>query len=148
MIGLLYSAPAQGGLEECMNYVDDCEFYSCIEAKRDCGRFGYPRGFGKKYCLRFENRRDNFSTEGWAWIKKTRNCLIEKLSNISDETSCRKLKKQSFKDHVSCYLDGGFCGLSKSDKKNIYKTIWPSLWRRKTLVAGWKIKKQCRRVKH
>ncbi|MBK25368.1 MAG: hypothetical protein CME70_15340 [Halobacteriovorax sp.] len=148
MMGLLYSTPVQGELRDCIKLVGDCEFYTCIEEVKDCGRFGYPRGFGKKYCERFEDRKDQFSSKGWEWIEKTRTCLINRLANISDELSCKKLKRQSFKDHVSCYLDGGFCELSKNDKKNVYKTIWPSLWRRKTLVAGWKIKKQCRQIKN
>lgn len=147
-IGLLYSSPIHGEVKDCSNLKNDCEYYSCVEANRDCGRFGYPEGFGKKYCLRFESKKDKFSSEGWGWIEKTRNCLIQKLSEVSNELSCRKLKKQSFKDHISCYIDGGFCNLSKSDKKNIYKVALPSLWRGKSIRAGLNIKKHCRQIRN
>lgn len=144
MMGLLYSSPVQGEVKDCSELSNTCEYYTCLEAQRDCGRFGYPRGFGQKYCLRFEEKKANFSKEGLAFIERTRNCLIEKLESHDLGMSCRKLKKQSFKDHIPCYIEGGYCDLPKSDRKELYKVVWPSLWRGKVIRAGLKIKKHCR----
>ena len=143
-IGLLYSTPVSGEIKDCSEFKDDCRYYTCVEANRGCGRFGYPEGFGEKYCKRFDKKKEKFSKEGWAWIEETRNCLIQKLSEADSKLTCRQLKKQSFKDHIPCYLKGGYCDLSKKDRKNLYKVIWPSLWRAKVIRAGLKIKAQCK----
>ncbi len=128
---------------DCHHLKNSCEFYTCIEAKRSCGRFGYAEGFGKKYCLRFKEREHHFSDLGIQWIEKTRDCLIRSFEEAVEEKSCRNVKKAAFNDHVACYLDSGFCELSKKDQKELYKVIWPSLWRYKTLKAGLQIKKLC-----
>ncbi|MFT6071373.1 MAG: hypothetical protein ACJAT2_000555 [Bacteriovoracaceae bacterium] len=131
----------------CEELKNSCEYYSCFEANRKCGRFGYSRGFGQKYCLRFDERKTNFSIAGKLWVAKTRYCLIEKLEDNIDARSCRSIKKESFKEHLSCYVESGFCELSKADKKEVYKTIWPGLWRLRTIKAGIKIKKICKALK-
>ncbi len=138
---------ASEGAVNCEELRESCEYYSCFEANRKCGRFGYSRGFGKKYCLRFEKRAPQFSIAGELWVSKTRNCLIKKLEDNIDARSCRSIKKESFKEHLSCYVDSGFCELSKSDRKEVYKTIWPGLWRIRTLKAGIAIKKICKGLK-
>lgn len=148
MIGVLYSSPVQGELKDCSEFKNDCEYYACVESNRNCGRFGYPKGFGSKYCLRFDENKAKFSKKGWMWLETTKNCLIQKLSDASDELTCKQLKKDSFKEHISCYADGGFCDLSKKDRKQIYKVIWPSLWRMKIIKTGIKLKKLCRDSKN
>ena len=35
----------------CDHLADDCEYYSCIETEKQCGKRGYPIGFGKKYLV-------------------------------------------------------------------------------------------------
>lgn len=147
MIGLFYSAPAHGGLQDCSKLKNDCEFYTCYESNKKCGRIGYPRGFGEKYCLRFDKKKSKFSQQGQDFISKTRNCLIQNLINIPNEMSCKKLKKKSFKDHIGCYVEGGYCDLPKADRKELYKVAWPTFWRGRVIKAGLKIKKICRSIK-
>lgn len=130
---------------DCETLKSSCEYYTCFEASRKCGRFGYSKGFGKKYCLRFEKRKPKFSDAGEEWINRTRDCLIEKLNENLEAPSCREIKKDSFKEHLSCYVDSGFCELSKADRKQIYKTVWPSFWRFRSIKAGLSIKKICRK---
>ena len=143
LITLLYSGPATGAEVNCSLIKNECEFYSCLETKKNCGKYGYPLGFGKKYCLLFEKREHKFSASGNLFINKTRNCLIKTLLDSPKEVSCKALKRQAFKDHISCYIESGFCELSKSDKKNLYKIVWPTLWRGKVIRSGLKVKKHC-----
>lgn len=147
MIALLYSLPAHGELQDCSVLADECEFYTCYESNKKCGRFGYPEGFGEKYCLRFDKKKSKFSAKGQEFIDKTRLCLIKNLIDIPEDLSCRKLKKKSFKDHIPCYVEGGYCDLSKSDRKELYKVAWPTFWRGRVIKAGLKIKKICRNLK-
>jgi hypothetical protein len=144
VIGLFCSSPVLGGQRDCTGLKDDCEFYTCYESNRKCGQFGYPIGFGEKYCLKFEKKTSNFSKHGQEFIHKTRSCLIQNLYEISYELSCRKLKKKSFDDHVKCYVEGGYCELSKADRKELYKAAWPTFWRGRVIKAGIEIKKVCR----
>lgn len=138
---------ASESIIDCQDLKTDCEYYSCFESKRKCGRLGYSVGFGKKYCLRFDKRKAKFSIFGEQWISATRDCLIEKLGENIDAKSCREIKKESFKEHLSCYVESGFCQLSKDDKKEVYKTVWPSLWRIRSIKAGVAIKKICKGLK-
>ncbi len=128
---------------ECTSLKNSCEYYRCVEAIKDCGRFGYPRAFGQKYCLRFEENKNKFSKEGLNFIERTRSCLIDQLDQIDPSIKCKKIKKQSFQDHVPCYIEGGFCNLSRKDLIQLYKTVWPSLWRSKVIRAALQIKKIC-----
>jgi hypothetical protein len=129
---------------DCETLKTSCEYYSCFESKRKCGRFGNSRGFGEKYCLKFEKVKTKFTAVGEQWIESTRNCLIEKLGPNIDVKSCREIKNESFREHLSCYVESGFCQLSKTDRKQVYKTIWPSLWRVRSIKAGIAIKKICK----
>ena len=45
-------------------YSGNCDFYTkCVEAKFLCGSNGYPLDYGDKYCRRFSNSSNCFTSD-------------------------------------------------------------------------------------
>jgi hypothetical protein len=131
------------GFEDCEQLSDSCEYYSCIEGQKSCGKRGYVLGFGKKYCNKFEEHSYKFTTSGKNWILDVRSCLIDNLGQTSTELSCRKYKKAQIKSHIPCYLNSGYCSLPKADKKLIRKIVYKTMWRPSFIVSAIKVLKTC-----
>lgn len=145
MIFFLLLSFQANGESNCQQFLSDCEYYSCIEESKRCGKRGYPLGFGKKYCNRFAGLSHQLSDQGKRWMETVRNCLIEKLETVSPEATCRKFKREAISQHVPCYVESGYCELSKKDKKIVLKTIRKSLWRPTLFVAGIRVIRLCKR---
>ncbi len=120
-----------------------CEYYSCIEEQRHCGQKGYLLGFGKKYCLKFEEDEHYFSDAGKEWTMRVRECLIANL-DLPSGVSCKKFKKSQIKSHVPCYVKSGYCELSRKDRFALKKVIYKSMWRPSLIWAGLKVLANCR----
>ncbi len=120
-----------------------CEYYSCVEEQRHCGQKGYLLGFGKKYCLKFEENENYFSDAGKKWTKRVRECLIDNLE-LPLSLSCKKFKKSQIKSHVPCYIKSGYCELSRKDRFALKKVIYKSMWRPSLIWAGLKVLANCR----
>lgn len=129
---------------DCSEIKDDCEYYSCIEEQRHCGKKGYLLGFGKKYCLKFSKLDRLFSEEGKRWIDEVRECLIKSADLSSKSLSCKEFKKEQFKSHVPCYVSSGYCELSRKDRFAVKKVIYKSLWRPSLIWSGMKVVIKCR----
>jgi hypothetical protein len=142
-ICLLFSTLASAH-SDCQQYLDDCEYYSCLEVEKQCGRRGYLIGFGRKFCMRFDKRQGNFSDEGKAWMERVRSCLIRGMEEAPQSLSCRTFKRAAVKLHVPCYVESGYCELSKRDKKAVIKMIRWNLWRPSLLNAGIRVLKACK----
>lgn len=130
--------------ENCSKMSSDCEFYSCVEKNKLCGKRSYLIGFGHKYCNKFENKEHKFSNEGKLWIEEVKRCLIREVDNLNDNLSCKKFKRSAIAHHVPCYVNSGYCHLKKKDKKNVVKIILTSLWRPSLIKAGLKVLSACR----
>ncbi len=82
------------------------------------------------------------------WYQKARVCLQEALGEIVDEnlgsTNCHQLKKDAFESHTKCYLESGFCELSKKGQFQILRTGGLSLLLPSSLRTGIGIAKACR----
>jgi hypothetical protein len=146
----LSSAPnsllANANLEnQCSHLQTECSFYECAEQELECGKRGYPLGYGLKYCSRFEQFLDRFSQKGLEWMNRTRKCLTKEFAKINSANSCRQLKKLAFKSHVPCYIKSGYCELSQHDQRAINRVVWPSLWRLRSIAAGIQVKYICYR---
>lgn len=139
---LFLSVPALAD-SKCEHLKDDCEYYSCISLEKSCSRFSYPENFGKKFCLRYGVRSSRFSQEGKIWIENVKRCLISEMESFESRLSCLQLKKRAFKSHVPCYVQNGFCGLGTHDKKEILRTIWPSIRNVYILANGLDVLKAC-----
>jgi len=131
----------------CSEINNDCEYYSCVAETKHCSKSSYLLRFGQRYCLRYNERRSAFSASGIKWIEDVRSCLIRRMSFYESILSCRDLKSQAFMDHIPCYLESGFCDLSKSDRFQVLKTIWPSLGHFKILANGYEVFKTCSNTK-
>ncbi|EQC45541.1 hypothetical protein [Bacteriovorax sp. Seq25_V] len=129
---------------ECQIYLDDCEYYSCVESIKSCGKTGYPVGFGKKYCNKFEKNLNKFSHSGQNWVTNVKHCLIQEMELISEAATCSAYKTKSVSKHVPCYISSGYCSLSKKDKRLVIKTIKGSLWRPSIIKAGLKVLSACK----
>ncbi|MCM2351904.1 MAG: hypothetical protein NDI69_17960 [Bacteriovoracaceae bacterium] len=127
----------------CAEYSNDCEYYSCVAEAKHCQNSSYPIRFGRRFCLRYGDRSNNFSENGKTWIEEVRKCLIREMSTYEEHLSCRQLKRRAFKDHAPCYLESGFCRLSFRDKKQVLKTIWPSLTSPYVQAGGFRILRAC-----
>ena len=143
-IVMLITASAMAS-QTCESLVDDCEYYTCIEKDRACGKRGYPIGFGRKYCNKFGKNEANFSSDGKKWIESVKSCLIENISYVEQGVTCDMFKKEAIAHHVPCYLDAGYCDLSKKDKREVIKTIKASMWRVDIILAGFKVITSCQK---
>ena len=107
--------------QECVPSENSCQYYLCLENKMQCGYNGYPLKLGYRFCnniLRVKTK----SADLQDWFKKTRSCLQEKMSQKQD-LRCSQLAHASVKDHVGCYIDNGYCELSKSKQRFIKKLV-------------------------
>lgn len=129
---------------ECQQYIDQCEYYSCVETIKKCGKRGYLSGFGEKYCRKFQSNESLFSSNGKEWIESVKSCLINEIEMTDESASCSHFKTRSISRHVPCYISSGYCELSKRDKSMVIKTIRGSLWRPSIIKAGLKILSQCK----
>lgn len=106
---------------DCIPSDDSCDFYLCLESEKQCGFNGYPLRIGYRFCRQIINakpRTENLKD----WFNATRLCLQEKMINKKDLT-CPQLAAASVQDHVSCYLNNGYCELSKSQKNYVKRMI-------------------------
>jgi hypothetical protein len=132
---------------ECQQFSSDCEYYSCVEATKHCGKRGYLMGFGDKYCRKFSKKEEKLSREGKTWMIAVRTCLIHRLENVSTGLTCKQYKREAIDQHVPCYTKSGYCDLSKKDKKTIIKIIRGSLWKPSLFSAGLSVLRHCKRQK-
>lgn len=123
-----------------------CSFYEdCLETSYQCGVDGYPLGYGKKYCNKFNAAIDKFSQKGQIWMIDTMECLQQALvpeatgPNLNEmgkqgRSSCDELRKKAVHSHSKCYVQNGVCTLSMKDWVEIIKVI-----DLKTLLVGWDV---------
>jgi len=108
--------------QECFPSKDNCHTYLCFEMQKECGFQSYPIHYGYKYCSKFKNFEQNFSSQGVLWSQRTRQCLQEGLLTLWD-VQCSEVKNQAFGQHAKCYYDAGFCDLKLNDKIQIIRLI-------------------------
>lgn len=103
----------------------DCDFYTCFENRRKCGIEGYMLASGRKYCNRFGEHYDNFTSAGQKWIKCSRQCLTSALidnylADIPAGHGCEEIKSYAFLTHVDCYVDCGFCDIWRTNIEALF----------------------------
>lgn len=147
LITFLMSFPVFSS-EECSHLKDDCEYYACVSESKNCKKRSYLLGFGHRYCMKFSRKKDDFTKAGQEFIDEARNCLIERLDEIQDETlSCRAYKKVALSHHMPCYLQAGFCQLPKKDRNRVIRNVVKSMWRPSLIKSGIEILSACKRSK-
>ena len=106
-----------------------CEFYNCFESEFKCGDAGYPIGYGKRYCERFQNLCGNSLTGQKArqWVAGTMKCLqVALVVREKQLTSCSAVTDYAFDSHPDCYTTGSvdnggvsFCSLNPLEWNSI-----------------------------
>lgn len=120
MLAPLFSAAA----ERCVPNVNSCDFYLCQEQSHHCGPKGYPVGFGHKFCQIYLDTENNYSQEAHGWLRRVRVCLMQEFEKADEQNrsrSCDMVKSESFRSHVGCYVDTGFCDLKAYD---VFQIFW------------------------
>lgn len=131
--------------QDCSKLKDDCEYYSCIEKQKTCGKKGYPLAFGKKYCLRFKDfTSKKMSHAGRRWLDEVRTCLIEQVELMPETISCGSLKNKALQSHFHCYYKVNFCRLSKRDKFQVIKTMKSEFNNKQIIKLGWRVLRSCK----
>ena len=132
----------------CSNPVrGQCSFYEdCLETRYHCGADGYPLGYGKKYCNKFNAASDQFSQKGQIWMLDTMECLQRLLvpeatgpeeMGKQGTSPCDELRKKAFESHAECYVQNGVCTLSVKDWIEIVEVVGL-----KTLFGNWEALKE------
>jgi hypothetical protein len=136
---------AQDEYQDCNTLKTSCEYYLCVEAQKSCGDRGYLKSFGHNYCYKYENIiTKNFSPKGKKWLKDVRECLIDELSKLDNNLTCREIKAQAFASHGPCYKKKKFCNLRKRDKYQLIKSLRREIKNPQILKAGIKIIRSCK----
>lgn len=120
-LSLFYFGNAFANTNNCVPTDDSCEYYLCLEQELSCGYKGFPLRYGYRFCQNFLDIRTK-SEELKGWLDKTRICLQDQLNNMQEKT-CSNLFSRSINDHVQCYVDNGFCNLSKRDQNKVKRNI-------------------------
>lgn len=94
--------------QECYTSLVDsqtCSWYPlCLEEKYECGKTGYPIGYGYKYCNKFGQLKT--FPQARLWIEATLVCLKQRLTpTLADDKtmSCHELRNTAFATHPLCY---------------------------------------------
>jgi hypothetical protein len=120
-----------------------CEEYKSIASRLQCDQRNYLLKFGYRYCQRYVEHEDLFSTEGQQFLDRNRRCLIEELHHEQNLT-CENVKRLAYRHHDKCYVEMGFCELPKSDRKLVIQEIRKRhLLRPLNLITAFKILKSC-----
>ncbi|KIM39491.1 hypothetical protein M413DRAFT_192033 [Hebeloma cylindrosporum] len=124
-----------------------CSFYEdCLETRYHCGAGGYPLGYGKKFCNKFNAAKDKFSEKGQKWMLDTMECLQRALvpeatepigTEVKGGSLCDKLRSKAFDSHAECYIQSGVCTLAVKDWLEIIEII-----DLKTLFGSWEALKE------
>jgi hypothetical protein len=107
---------------------DDCSFYKdCVESRYKCGSSGYPLGYGKKYCEKFQTDRETLTAAGKTWMVDTMHCLqlvlVPEATGSGEGVTCDSIQKKAFGSHAKCYVDNGLCGLGPTEWIAIVKIV-------------------------
>ncbi|QLY26971.1 hypothetical protein [Bdellovibrio sp. KM01] len=116
---LPFAAKASG--LDCPISNNSCEFYRCMEQEQPCGKKGYWQNFGIPYCELFVKDESKFKISSQLWLQDVRLCLQERLRDTVEGLQCGDIKTKAIDDHVSCYVDTGFCQLPFNEQ---FKIMW------------------------
>ncbi len=131
--------------EECQNLLSDCEYYTCINKIKKCGKRSYFESFGRKYCHKFAKWEHKFSSQGKNWIEDTKTCLITSIDELEEGLNCKQFKRAAVSQHVPCYINSGYCELSNKDKARVTATVIATMWRPDLIKAAMQVLSSCRK---
>jgi len=80
-------------------------------------------GFGYKFCEIYLKSENSYSPEAHAWLRRVRVCLMEEFASADQQNrsrTCRLVRSESFRSHVGCYVETGFCDLKSKDVLQVF----------------------------
>jgi len=131
----------------CEKLQNSCEYYTCINIKKNCNNKSYFKRFGLKYCLKFEKKIKKFSPQGQEWIQSVKSCLISSIEEADQQLTCKEYKNVAIKHHTPCYFESGYCNLSFRDKRQVIQVIKFSLWKPSIIKTAIQILNKCHNTK-
>ena len=136
-----YEGWSQSVCSPLLNY---CSYYTCASRTLACKSSGYLESFGQKYCGRFEDREQNFSSRGKRFLAKVSLCLRNDIEENFNKLNCSNVKPIAADSHVKCYVSLGFCNLSFMDQYRIFQTVLkPVLTDRTFQKVAFRISRKC-----
>jgi len=131
--------------DDCLQYIGTCQYYLCREKEHACGTKGYYLGFAYKYCLGAGKKLNpHMSEEGKIWSSKVSQCLRDSMEKIPYDDNCTDTKLTATEDHANCYLDTGFCELSRKDQLRVVWFVKKEVRNPRIFKQGLSILSQCR----
>ena len=130
---------------QCAQYLGQCEYYSCLSAEKKCLQKEYLMSFGYKYCERFDQQLNHFSSYAQTVLGDIKMCLQVELENEAEisQLSCKKIRKKAQEHHLRCYLETDFCNLPKKDKLHIVSQVSNELLQADFLRTVLRINHEC-----
>lgn len=143
---IVLALPTIASANRCTPSATSCEFYSCKETNRPCGPKGYWEKFAVPYCNVFLKKQDSFNRPTRVFLQKVRLCLQASIEHYTHSASCTDIKKLAFNSHVNCYVDSGFCHLSKVDQLSIAKEVRASFLEADTWREAAAVNRACEQL--
>lgn len=148
---LLFLIPSAWA-ERCTPASDSCDFYECIEKRSDkkfsCGKYGYALNFGARNCPKYLEVEGDLSPDLQEMLPQVRLCLQEEFAAIVHQTKkgknyCTEVEEAAFHSHLPCYLNFGFCELSRLDQLKILRLTGLTFFHPLSLKASLEINAGC-----
>jgi hypothetical protein len=121
---------------------DSCAFYWYKSLAMGCSLNDYLVGFGYKYCKQFEKTGPQFTQAGQKNLARIRKCLIHAVQG-NEQVTCSNVKSIALESHVNCYLENGFCDMSKADKEKIIRVVGRELLDPAFAAIAFRIQSHC-----
>lgn len=119
-----------------------CDYYKQKANLLGCDSRNYLVRFGDRYCRAFEKREVEFSSAARPVLSRIRGCLI--LEMDAKRPTCSTSETIGYESHVGCYVEQGFCGLSREDKLRILWVVRAEITKSKFRSVANRILRACR----
>lgn len=125
----------------CSAEQNECDFYCQTNETLGCSDTNYLVRFGGHYCKKFLGQNELYSPHGQLVLSRIRSCLVRSLA--TKRFTCETVEDIAFNDHVSCYVDNGFCNLGNDDRALIMWSVRRELTNPKFQAAAASIVLAC-----
>lgn len=119
-----------------------CQIYDKLANDLGCGDENYLISFGAHYCNKYQAIEQTFPLRTQEVLSRIRACLIQSLVD-ENNLSCENVQEKAANHHIKCYLESGFCQISKWDKVRLAKVALPALTSRSLRKSLFEINNAC-----
>ena len=126
----------------CESEIGSCRYYQCRSQELGCVGRNYIDNFGAKYCNRYMKFEFLFRSPSRWVLHEIRTCLTQAYES---NNTCNPPWSEVAREHSECYIQSGFCKLSKPEQAKIVGLLFTQLHRKALRQAGFDILNQCAR---